>query len=232
MTGLNDVCIRIINGENEAVKELFSDQRINQIVESAIRRIKNKNPEYHLGLLKRQARYEIWDEIQRNYCPARDPSKGDNLVLKFVLSITYKKLLNFIREDKKLRWTSNGYQHKMVKVSMDSTDVDPSCSKGLHEIIPTDDPAIDETIITRQETELVQKALTYSVKSGKMKEIENFIILLRFKENLSYQQIQKVLWNQFELEASSGWIAGCARNGMNVLKKVLERFIIERKDDQ
>jgi len=225
MTDLNNLCLRVKIGEPKAINEVFKYYKVRSIISSSVKTALSRNPEYDPKFLTSVVESEIWDEVRKNYIGAQDLSKGNNLALKFIKKIAYNRLMNFIRDDKGLKWTKMGYCHKLPKSSEYKSSGD-EVQGDIVESLPDYDFETDRRVLKAEKIQVVRKVLNTLVKSEKMSVMCNYILLLKFKHNMTYGEMKGVLDNQYGEEFSEGWIGGQISNGLKMMAEMLEPYNI------
>ena len=227
---LNNICCQIHSGDNSSVKTFFNNYKVKAVIEGAVKKIRRQNPEYELGLIHTTAQTAVWDEIRRNYKFANDESKGDNLVLSYIKSITYRLLFNWIQDEKKLKWHyKEGYRKRYgTIVSLDTEPV--AMDKNLHEIIPSPKPNAEQILINNVPTNLIHKILNKLVRTKQVSQMDMFVILLRFQEEKTYEEIIEILKSQFSIKYKKRHISSILKTGQNKIRQNLESLPYSKED--
>lgn len=231
MIDLNQICISIRLGDNQKVSTLFKHYKVASIINSAVRKIKKRNPEYNDRLLKDTVETEIWNEISNKYNAASDTTKGNNLALRFIKAIAYNKLMNFVREDKRLKWTCDGYIHKFNTVSIDMPVHVEQDTRLLSDTLIDESANADIMVLQQYRIAILKKALTRAVALHLNSPIDNFMILLRYNESMTYSEIKQVLLQQFKIKCTVSWISQRIAHGLKMLLQVLEQFRPKKGED-
>lgn len=205
---LNLSCIKIKLGDDPSA--LFSDTRIQSIMHGAVSRILRKNPNYDHASLMYTLKNELWDEIKRNYVGASDLTKGDNLVLRFVKTVAYNRLLNFVRKDKGLIWSLQGYSKKYNTIDIEEV---------TERFISEED--VDSKIDRDSTKHIVRKSLQEAVETGRITSNDAYILILKFKENMEHSKIQEAMSKQFDIHCSVSWISQRVAKSIKELKPIL-----------
>lgn len=222
MVDLNNLCLLIQLGDNRAANEFLNEKAIRLTIGGAVKKIVSRNTNYDFKQLYALAQTELWDQILNNYKPPEDMKKSNNLVLRYVKTVVYDRLLNHIRDDKGLRWSKKGFKHKIVTVPIDVPYSHGSDDEvKLIDAVPDDNPT-DSYSIASNRKYLLRKALNKLVNNGKMPVSCNYIILLRFYKDMSHSEIQEYLYNTLGKECSLSWISTQIKMGLELLAEELE----------
>lgn len=216
-TNLNDLCITIRSGTDEkAITVLLSDPRIKKLMHSAVWKILEKNSQASQKELLAIAQTIIWEEIYHKYEGAEDELKGDHLVIKYVSSFLYGKLLNYVRQLKQMYWdveerglvkryesTSINGQHEDVREPLYTTIEDPN------------------TFVINDDLSLVQSIVQTLVTTKRVSQFDMLMFLKYQLLGMSYDEIVKNLKNEYGIRIR---YAEVTRTVNNVLLLIINQI--------
>lgn len=206
---LNTLCLRIKIGDTSAIKELFSDYRVKALMNGAIYRVIRKNPEYTKEYLYVTLQNELWYEVYHNYRRAEDTEKGDNLVLRFLKSVAYNKLLNFVKKEKSLIWNNGEYHRKYSTIDIDENNEVES------------DEDLEIALENTDLTSIVRRSINEAVNTKKITVNDAQILIFKFKNDMEHEEIKRILKRQLDMQCSTSWISQRVAESIKALKPIL-----------
>lgn len=192
-TNLDQLCISIRDGTDErAILILLSDPRVKKLIHSAVWKILEKNSQATQKELVSISQTIIWEEIYKKYSEAEDKEKGDNLVIKYISSFLYGKLLNYVRQLKQMYWdieerglvkryesASINEQHENVREPVYTTIADPN------------------TFVINDDLSLVESVIQNLVVTKRVSQFDMLMFLKYYLLGMSYEEIAESLKIEF-----------------------------------
>lgn len=215
---LDSLCIRIKQGDELALKSLLNDSRIQNMINYSVWRICQKNniPSRELVSV---AQSIIWERIYINYIPAEDKLKGDNLVIRFIDSFLYGKLLNYIRKLKKLNWSieERGFVRKIEFLSLDTKH--PDSNEPFWSALPSDFQYTD------LDNEIIQSVVNDLVRHKKVSQFD-MLCFLKYKVlGFSYEELYHNIKSEYKINIRKTQVVYNVEFINNLLMNILKRRI-------
>ena len=118
-------------------------------------------------------------------------------------------MLNFIRKEKGLTWSSEGYSKRADSIALDD-DLD----------IP-DDSDTEELAEKGELSDIISRSINEAVLTDKITYNDAQILILKFKNDLEHSEIRNILIRQLDMKCSVSWIAQRVHESIKALKPIL-----------